>query len=384
MNQGTTQDNLPELLDLPERPKILLVRFSALGDVIQTLPILPMLRERYPNAFVGWAIDSDLVPAIAGHELVDRIHPCNRKKWFKKLDPASCKSSIDDMKSFVSGVREVGYDVAIDAQGLFKTALLTYFSGAKHRIGFAHGRECSRFFYDRAYIDKETYFDPTIHHVDHMALLTRSVGSKAEYYSAPLPPVTPEIGAKINALLASGFKTDAPIVAIAPGTQWPSKLWSETHWVKLAQMILEKTDFNLLFVGSPGDKAVVARLLAQLPQSSKCFDVSGKTNIPELYAIFRKVTAAIASDTAPLHIAGAAETPYVFGLFGPTATIRTAPIGSPNTKLFSTEGQLSCQPCHKRVCPLGTDECMKLITAESVFQSLLESVPQTSAASAAR
>jgi len=94
----------------------------------------------------------------------------------------------------------------------------------------------------------------------------------------------------------------------------------------------------------------------------------------------RRASAAIAADTAPLHIAGAAETPYVIGLFGPTAKVRTAPIGSPNTILFSTEGTLACQPCHKRVCPLGTGECLERVTAEAVFNAFVESVPQANRA----
>jgi lipopolysaccharide heptosyltransferase I len=377
MSQSKTKHAEPKLLNLPARPKILLVRFSALGDVIQTLPILPMLRQQYPDAYVGWAIDAELVPAIEGHELVDRIHACYRKRWFKNIaDVSASVQSVREMKKFVKDVRQEHYDVALDVQGLFKTALLTFVSGAKHRIGFAHDREFSRVFYQQAYINRKDYFDPAVHHVDHMAFLTKVLGARLDSYAAPLPPVPPQIESKISNLIGSAFPNRDPIIAIAPGTQWPSKRWSDNHWIELVRLLLQKTSFNLLFVGSPGDRATVARILDAVPASTRISDVSGKTNIPELYAIYRKVQVAVASDTAPLHIAGAAGTPFVFGLFGPTAMVRTAPIGSPNTKLFSTEGQLSCQPCHKKVCPLGTGECLERISAESVFNAIVDAVPE--------
>jgi ADP-heptose:LPS heptosyltransferase len=369
----------PKLLTLPARPKILLVRFSALGDVIQTLPILPLIRQRSPDAYLGWAIDAELVPAIEGHKLIDRIHACKRKKWSRDLGaPGRWPAVAREIRDFVKEVRDVKYDVVIDAQSLFKTGLLTWASGAKHKIGFAHGRECSRLFYDTAYINLRQYFDSSVHHVDHMALLTQVLGSgPTTPYSAPLPPVPPSTAAKISNALNQLFRNTNPIIAIAPGTQWPSKRWSDDEWVGLATMILERTAFNVVFVGSPADRQTVARILERLPATKRMADISGKTSIPELYALFPRVIAAIASDTAPLHIAAAAGTPYVFGIFGPTATTRTGPIGSPNTVLFSTEGQLSCQPCNKRVCPLGTGECLKRISAESVFAALVERVPRT-------
>jgi lipopolysaccharide heptosyltransferase I len=367
----------PEVLSLPARPKVLLVRFSALGDVIQTLPILPLIRQKYPDAYVGWAIDADLVHAIEGHDLVDQIHPCHRKRWSKDMrHPLSWAKTLREMNEFAESVRSVGYDVALDVQGLFKTGLLTFFSGAKHRIGFAHGRELSTMFYQKSYIDRQHYFDPSFHHVDHMALLTRVLGSCRENYSAPLPPVTLGTEIKMASMLDKGFTYRAPIVALAPGTQWESKRWSDTHWIELVHRILNEKKFNILFVGSPADKATVARILEKVPASPRILDLSGKTSIRELYALFPKIHAAIAADTAPLHIAAAAGTPHVIGLFGPTSVTRTSPIGSPDTRLFSTEGQLSCQPCHKRVCPLGTGECLERISAESIFAALLETVKE--------
>jgi len=91
-----------------------------------------------------------------------------------------------------------------------------------------------------------------------------------------------------------------------------------------------------------------------------------------MYAFYERVQAAVGSDSAPLHIAGAMRVPVVIGIYGPTGYRRTPPIGSPHIKLFSTEGELVCQPCHKRICPLGTTECMKRIVPGQVFRALVD------------
>src|SRR5271166_431959 len=97
--------------------KVLLVRFSAFGDVIQTLPILTMLRDGFPDAKIGWAIDTELAPAIEGHPALDYIHRCSRRSWSKALNnPAAWPRVYREFGAFVDEVRNVGYDVAVDAQ----------------------------------------------------------------------------------------------------------------------------------------------------------------------------------------------------------------------------------------------------------------------------
>lgn len=377
MNESNRVKSITGLIELPARPKILLVRFSALGDVIQTLPILPILRRRYPDAYIGWAVDNELVPAIEGHTMLDRIHRSHRKRWSKELrNPRNWARVSRELGEFVNDVKSVEYDVALDVQGLLKTALLTFFSGARTRIGFAHGREGSRLFYQHALIGRSEYYDPDQHHVDQMAKLAAAIGCDwTGEYEATLPIVAAETVDKIRQLLWQAFQGNRKIVLLSPGTQWESKKWPEHHWIDLTKRILSDTEFGIVMVGSRGDQAVVARILEHVPDSKgRILDISGKTDIRELYALYAQADAAVASDTAPLHIAGAAATPHVFGLFGPTSTKRTSPIGSPGTQLFSTEGQLSCQPCHKRDCPLGTGECLERIGAQSVFTALVKAL----------
>jgi heptosyltransferase-1 len=358
----------------------LLVRFSALGDVIQTLPILSMLREGFPDAKIGWAIDSELAPAIEGHPALDYIHRCSRRSWSRALtNPAKWEYLRGEFGAFIDEVRSVGYDVAIDAQGLFKTALLPYLAGIKRRIGYRHGREFSSLFYTERYLERDEYFDPAVSHLEHMAKLAQSIGAGDVRQTIEAPAISDSVRQHVSELLHGAFVTDAPIVAMAPATRWVSKHWPEEHWAALLQYLLNDTDLNLIVQGSAADAVVGERILrgfspAQL--EGRVCNLFGKLPIPEMYALYERVHAAVGSDSAPLHVAGAMRVPVLIGIYGSTGYRRTPPIGSPHIKLFSTEDELACQPCHQRTCPLGTTECMKRIVPEQVFRALVDGLQQ--------
>jgi len=378
--------------------KILLVRFSAFGDVIQTLPVLTMLRERFPDAKIGWAIDTELAPAIEGHPALDYIHRCSRNRWRRELSrPSRWPEVKRDFSALVNEVRAIGYDVSLDAQGLFKTALLPYLAAIPRRIGYRHGREFSSIFYTEKYQDSSPYFDPAVFHLKHMAGLVRMLGgngsgdigkpeaasakseSSANLYSIQPPAVPEPLRQRAAQVLKQAFRERAPIVAIAPATQWKSKGWPESYWTALIEQLLAHTNLNLLLMGSAGDQPIAARILSTFqPEqlSGRVCNLFGKVPIQDMYALYEQVEAAIGPDSAPLHVAGAAGTPVLVGIYGPTGYRRTPPIGSPHVKLLSTEEQLACQPCHQRVCPLGTDECMKRVTPDEVFLALLEALTE--------
>ena len=365
----------------PTKPdKILLVRFSAFGDVIQTLPILTMLREGFPEAKIGWAIDTELAPAIDGHPALDYIHLCGRMSWMRNLSrPRQWPAITREFTALVDEVRSVGYGVAIDAQGLFKTALLPWLAGIQRRIGYGHGREFSGLFYTEKYRTSADYFDPAVWHLRHMAGLVEMLGVTADTYKVQPPAVSDTRRRRAAEVLQHAFPERAPVVAMAPATQWESKEWPESHWIALIQMVLASTNLNVLLMGSAADQPVAKRILGALPteqRNGRVCSLFGQAPIRDMYAIYGQVEAAIGSDSAPLHVAGATGVPVVVGLYGPTGYRRTPPLGSRHIKLLTTEGQLSCQPCHQRVCPLGTRECMKRISPDEALHALLEGLTE--------
>jgi len=105
-------------------------------------------------------------------------------------NPKQWASTFGEMGSFLDEVKAVNYDVAVDAQGLFKTALLPFFAGIKRRIGYSHGREMSSAFYTETFINLKEYFDPKVFHLDHMAVLAKAIGAADVRYGVE-PPAVP-------------------------------------------------------------------------------------------------------------------------------------------------------------------------------------------------
>lgn len=363
---------------MPDRnfKKILLVRLSSLGDVIQTLPLPAVVRRAFPQASIGWAIDTELAPAIRGHPGVDYIHSCDRNRWGRALkNPLRWPRIACEARAFIEEIRAVGYDCALDVQGLLKSALIPFFAGIHPRIGFAHRRELTQFFYTERYVTKDEYFDPNRMHVDHMLALARMIGCDTQRYEVRLPQLEPEYRSQVDLLLSRAFEYAKPLVAITPGTQWASKRWPLKHWLALLRMVLAETDANLVLVGSDADATIAADLLEELGSAARgrVLNLAGMTSVRELYALFERVTVAVAADTAPLHIAGAAGCDLI-GLFGATPASRTGPLSRARVAIMTAVPQLSCQPCQQRVCRYGTTECMHRLMPAEVFIALREAL----------
>ncbi len=348
--------------------------------MIQTLPLPSAIKRSLPRTKIGWAIDAELVPAIAGHRDVDYIHACPRGLWRNAaLNPLGWPQIASALRDFAAEIRDTGYDAAIDAQGLLISALIPFAADIKRRIGFAHRREMSHFFYTEKYVSKAEYFDPHRLHSEHMLALARAIGCDSDDHDIALPAVAPHVRDVVASTLEQAFGRGGPLIAIAPGTQWPSKQWPAQYWVRLLEMILSGTDANIVLIGSKDDTQLAAQLAPGQDERghNRVLNLAGKTTVPELYALLGCVPIVIAADTAALHAAGAAHCAHLVGLYGPTPGGRTGPSGSPDIRLLCATPNLPCQPCRRPRCRFGTNQCMRDIAPDAVFAEVsrvLESV----------
>ncbi|OGI04248.1 MAG: lipopolysaccharide heptosyltransferase II [Candidatus Melainabacteria bacterium GWF2_37_15] len=335
---------------MKNKPKILIVRLSAIGDVVHSLPILNMLRKKFPDSFIAWAVEERSADILVNNPLLDKVYIFPKKKWNKKS------------WAVIKEIRKEKFDIAIDLQELFKSGIITFLSGAKTRIAHAKTREFADIFVNVKLPAHDTF--------DHEKLIIERYLEPAKYLGASvdevkfsLPPIEDSIKSKVSSLFAS---LEKEIVIFSPATIWSTKHWLENYWAELLDKLVEK--YNVVFIGSANDNELIQRITSHA-KTDNYLNLAGKTSLLELIEIFNRAKYVIAPDTGPAHIANATQVPSIIMIFGPTGVKRTPPYGEKHSALSTS---LPCQPCFKRNCPRKDVplECMKKITPDMILEKI--------------
>lgn len=352
-----------------------------MGDIVHGLPTAAYLKEQLPELELTWLVEQAGAPLLQGNPAVDRVIVFPKRKWLQQLRTVSrLGATAAEAGSFISELRKLEFDAAIDLQGLMKSSLLAFLSNAKLRFGFKGTREgADRLLTHRYACD---YFGNQTHVIQHNLALadfavkvlkkevsdTESGSTHSFIYNAkfPLPPVPGDRLEKVRNLLAP-LKKQKKLVALIPGTTWVTKIWDSDKWVELASLILGKTAGPLLLLGGPAEKEMNSRIAQSLPDH--IVDLTGRTDIPDLQAIFQATDFVVGADTGPLHLAAATGIPRVAAIFGATPWHRNGPYGE---HCQSISLALECQPCFKKHCLLETNklECLKDLDSRDVFSQL--------------
>jgi heptosyltransferase-1 len=289
-------------------PRILIVRLSAIGDVIQSTPLASALRERFPNAWISWVVGAAAAPILEGHPAIDDVIPV-RRNWLKS--PSAVWAIRRYLKSFQ-------FDVAIDGQGLTKAAILSWLSGAKRRIGFGNpwGRELSQWF------NSETVDTLASHVVDRNMELLAPLGIKRPRVQFELSECRASAQVAERIISDAGLQSGYAIINVGAG--WPSKLWPTDRYVAVARHLRKNWNLQslVLWFGDE-ERRLASEVIAGSAESSV---LAPLTTLPELAALARRAQLFIGSDTGPLHLSAAVDTPCV-GLYGPWPADRHGPYG---------------------------------------------------------
>jgi heptosyltransferase-1 len=342
---------------------ILIVKLSAIGDVIQTLPALNAIRQRYADAHITWLVEEEAAGLIAGHPALDRVIVSRRKHWTKGILRRGCLKTIRESYRFVRELRDTRYDVIIDFHGLLKSGLLIGLSKGERKVGFGKGMdhaEHSHLFLNERVpaVDMET------HALTRNMMLVRALGIPANEieYRLPVGERDRRLAAELSA--RCGDEGSKPLVAINPVAKWATKLWSNAKFAELADRLIAEHDARIVFTGSQSDREVIARIGSSM--KGEAANLAGETSLRTLAALYERTEVAVVTDTGPMHLAAAVGTPVV-ALFGPTAPWRTGPFGSGHQVI---RVGLECSPCFKRQCP--STECMERISVEQVLEGILK------------
>lgn len=343
--------------------RILIVRLSAHGDVVHTLPLLVALKTSFADAKIGWLVQSSAAPLLDDHPFINVLHVCPLSRWQKEIkNPMAWPRMFREIRQFTREIQAEGYQVSLDAQGLIKSAIWPWLANIPKRLGFRSLREKADWFYTHCLPPLAIRSGQTPAVKQYLGL-AQALGVSEPLSQFVIPPVRAESANKIAHLLNDLERPDWPLVVLAPFTRWESKHWIPAHWQQLIADML-KLPVRIAIVGSPNDQLAVAAMLAHLDAQGRVLNLAGQTDWPDLYALFKQSWLVIGLDSAPLHIANAVGVPHLLGLYGPTAPGRTGPIGK-KADIIST--QLSCQPCYEHSCPLKTHDCMYQLAPEMVF-----------------
>lgn len=343
---------------------VLIVRLSAHGDVIHTLPLLTAIRKQFPNAKIGWLVDSSAAPLLEQHPAIDHLHVWPRQFRAGDLfNPLRWTKILSAMLSLLVDLKAQQYEVSLDAQGLFKSAIWPFLAGIPHRFGFRKTREWGDLFYN-----ERLPYRP-IRSADRFAVeqtldLARALGCEITEPDFGKLPISEMARQRVTQWLKD-VPTDKPIAVLAPFTRWESKHWEQSSWPTVIQELLAK-QIQLVIIGAKSDAHVVDTILTELPNGHGVINLAGQTDWTDLYALYERTQLMIGLDSGPLHIANAVGIPKIIGIYGPTPAGRTGPIGAQHTIL---ETKLPCQPCYSRTCKIKTHDCMRSITPEQVINA---------------
>lgn len=294
-------------MDAPR--SIVIVRLSAIGDVLHAVPAAVALKKAFPKTTIGWAVEGRAADVLAGHPAVDHLFRLPRG-WLKS--PRAVWALRRQLATF-------GADVAIDMQGLLKSAVATALTGARTRIGYA--RPASRELAWHAYTHA---VKPTAAHIieRHCELLgPLGVVRPSVEFDMPRWPVS---RGRVREWLAEA-RLHGPFAVINPGAGWASKLWPADRFAAVARGIHDQHGLRSVVAwGGSAEEAAARRIAAE---SNDAAIVAPPTTLQDLGELCREARLFISSDTGPLHLAAAVGTPCV-GLFGPVPARRNGPFGS--------------------------------------------------------
>ena len=368
-----------------EFKNILLIKLSALGDVVQTFPLLNKLRRRYPKARIDWLVASDFAELLAHHPAIADVIEFPREEWSTPWRWAPYASAA----RLIARLRAGQYDLVLDLQGQLRSAIFAFASGAPLRIGFDKPRAdvwktLSRPIPDEArkHAWQGAREGSWLAYTHHIALPTLDLHPVERHLGvAPLLglddgaadfsfPIPQEATTRIDALLDYYDVGKAkPLVVLAPGTNWDTKQWRRDGFAEVARHFLQK-QFAVALIGADGEHALCAEVATLAPGA---VNLAGETTLSELAALIRRATISVTNDSGPMHLAVALERPVV-SIFGPTDPVWAGPYKRDGAVL---RVELPCSPCYLRdlrQCTHG-HACMQNVTAAAVIERIGASSP---------
>jgi lipopolysaccharide heptosyltransferase I len=343
---------MPQPLNSLTPNRVCLIKPSALGDIVQALPVLAGLRRLWPSAHIAWVVNAGFAGILEGCPGLDEIIPFPRR-----AGPFS-------LASLAWNLLRGGFDLTIDLQGLFRSAALAWLTRAPRRVGFATAREWATL----AYTDTVN-----VNWRGMSAVLANWSIAQALGCQGPPPParlgLTASHRADVQRLLG---ELPRPLIAIHAGASWQTKRWPAEHFAALASRALASFGGGVVIVGGPGEEAIGKAIASSIV--GPVLDITGKTALLQLAAILEAADVMLSNDSGPMHLAAALGT-RVVSPFTCTSPLRAGPFG-PVHRAVPTE--VVCAGSYLRRCPSMV--CMQELMPRRLWPALIEALQRGRAA----
>lgn len=338
--------------------KVLIVKVSALGDVVHALPVLAYLRSVDPKMEIDWLVEESFAPLLDSHPLIRKVIRLRTKAWRRQ------GARRGGWQAILAGaaLRRERYDVILDLQGNSKSGLFTLLTGAPLRFGF--DRTGTREWPNRLATNRKVTLGEDNYHVTDRSLAVAQAAFPGGSMRQLAGPLTADHRAKerVELLLREGGLNGKRVVVFHYGTTWQTKLWALENWQRLATRLCDTGIQPLLTWGNDDELAAVETIRAASGDRALVWP---RGSLLELVALLERADLVIGGDTGPVHIAAAVGTPTV-SLFRVTDAERNGPRGEQHIRLQSP---LDCSPCLRKACPHDTD-CGESITFAEVLQAV--------------
>ena len=347
--------------------KILILRLSAVGDVIRTLPAVKVLKEYYPSSQIAWIVEEPSRSLLESQLEIDEVILFPRKRWTEGLkSPRRIWKTLWEMGKFILDLRKQKFNVSLDFHGILKSGLLSFLSGAPKRVGFDRksSKEGNSLFSNL----KVNLPQEKISRFHKNLVLLRGIGLEIKNCSPGLH-IAPEDREYVDSFLSSLTPfPKRPWIAIHPGTSAKTsfKRWMPDRYSQLADRLIHELQATVIFTWGPGELILVENIQKGMKESS----IVGPTtqSLTQLAEVLRRCNLYIGGDTGPMYIASLVGIPLVV-VYGPTDPILYEPFGL-HRKVMKEVGCNPCYPYRKRSC--NKIDCLRAIGVEDVFEAAKE------------